>query len=90
MRRRSGQSDFPDAFRCLPLNNPEELCAARSKPQTRVFVCVGSSADAVLAAHSVAASTKSKTPSRFRATRRRKAWSRAGTFPSLAAFSLGS
>jgi hypothetical protein len=53
--------------------NSQKLCSAKSKPRTRVFICAGSSADAGLAAHSVAASTKAETPSRFRAMRRRMA-----------------
>ncbi len=85
-----GASRFAQCFPLFAeLDNPEELLIGSSKSQTRVFVCACSNADAVFAVHSVAASTKSKTPSRFGATRRRKAWSKAGTFSSLAVFSLG-
>jgi hypothetical protein len=72
-----------------PRNNPEELCSAKSKPQTRVFVCEGSSADALPATESSVASAQTKTPSHLSEASRRKTWSKAGTCSSLVAFFQG-
>jgi len=81
---------FSDALRGLAVRNkPSELCSADSKPQTRVFVCTGSSADAVPATDSSVASAQTKTLSHLSEARRRKTWSKAGTRPSLAAFFQG-
>lgn len=59
------------------------------KPQTRVFVCAGSSADALLVAVSSTASVQMKTPSRWSTARRKRARSEVSTSRSLAAFSRG-
>jgi hypothetical protein len=59
------------------------------KPQTRVFVCAGSSADALLVVVSRVASAQTKTPNHLKEARRRRAWREVNTLPSLAAFSQG-